>query len=69
MLLVVGGVVCGSASAMLAIVPALLARGGSLPLAAAGATCGAVLAAGVLSSLAAAAAVRRMPLLASLRSE
>ena len=69
MLLVAGGVVCGSASAMLAIVPALLARGGSLPLAAAGATCAAVLAAGVLSSLAAAAAVRRMPLLASLRSE
>ena len=69
MLLVAGGVVCGSASAMLAIVPALLARGGSLPLAAAGAMCAAVLAAGVLSSLAAAAAVRRMPLLESLRSE
>ncbi len=69
MLLVAGGVVCGSASAMLAIVPAILARGGSLPLAAVGATSAAVLAAGVLSSLTAAAAVRRMPLLESLRSE
>jgi ABC-type antimicrobial peptide transport system permease subunit len=69
MLLVAGGVVCGSASAMLAIVPALLARGGSLPLAAAGVMGAAVVAAGLLSSLAAAAAVRRMPLLESLRSE
>ena len=68
-LLVVGGVACGSACALLAIVPALLGRGGSLPLAAAGATFAAVLAAGVLSSLAAAAAARRLPLLASLRSE
>ena len=43
--------------------------GGSFPLAAAGATWRAVLVAGVLSSLAVATAVRRMPLLAALRSE
>jgi len=69
MLLVIGGVVCGSACAWLAIAPALQARGGSLPLAAVGAMIAAVAAAGLLSSLAAAAAVRRMPLLESLRSE
>jgi hypothetical protein len=68
-LLVAGGVVCGSACALLAIVPALLARGGSLPLAATGTAFAAVFFAGVLSALAAAAAVRRMPLLATLRSE
>ena len=69
LLVVAGGVACGSASALLAIVPAVLARGGSPPLAAAGAMIAAVVAAGVLASLAAVAAVRRMPLLAALRSE
>jgi len=69
LLLVAGGVFCGSVSALLAIVPAVLARGGSPPLAAAGAMIAAVTGAGVLASLAAAAAVRRMPLLESLRSE
>jgi anti-sigma factor RsiW len=64
-----GGVVCGSVCAMLAIVPALVARGGSPPIAAAGAMLAAIVAAGLLASLAAAIAVRRMPLLESLRSE
>jgi hypothetical protein len=68
-LLMTAGVACGSASALLAIVPAILDRGGSPPLAAAGAMIAAVVAAGALASVAAAAAVRRMPLLASLRSE
>jgi ABC-type lipoprotein release transport system permease subunit len=68
-LLMAGGVVCGSVCAMLAIVPALVARGGSPPLAAAGAMLAAIVAAGLLASLAAAIAVRRMPLLESLRSE
>jgi uncharacterized membrane protein YhaH (DUF805 family) len=68
-LLMAGGVVCGSVCAMLAIVPALIARGGSPPLAAAGAMLAAIVAAGLLASLAAAIAVRRMPLLAALRSE
>jgi len=67
--LVAAGVACGSASALVAIVPAILARGGSPPLAAAGAMFAAVMAAGLAASLAAAVAVRRMPLLATLRSE
>jgi hypothetical protein len=69
LLLVAAGVFCGSVSALLAIVPAVLARGGSPPLAAASAMIAAVAGAAVLASLAAAAAVRRMPLLESLRSE
>jgi hypothetical protein len=68
-LLMAGGVVCGSVCAMLAIVPALLARGGSPPLGAAGAMLAAVVAAGLLASLAAVMSVHRMPLLESLRSE
>ena len=68
-LLMIAGVICGSVSAALAIVPAILTRGGSPPLAAAAAMIAAVVVAGLLSSLAAAAAVRRMPLLAALRSE
>jgi hypothetical protein len=67
-LLMAGGVACGSVCAMLAIVPALVARGGSPPIAAAGAMLAAIVAAGLLASLAAAIAVRRMPLLESLRS-
>jgi putative ABC transport system permease protein len=68
-LLMAGGVACGSVCAMLAIVPALVARGGSPPIAAAVAMLAAIVAAGLLASLAAAIAVRRMPLLESLRSE
>jgi hypothetical protein len=68
-MLVAAGVACGSASALLAIVPAILARGGSPPLEAAGAMIAAVMAAGLAASLMAALAVRRMPLLATLRSE
>jgi hypothetical protein len=68
-LLMAAGIACGSASALLAIVPAIVDRGGSPPMAAAGAMVAAVLAAGLLSALVAALAVRRMPLLATLRSE
>ena len=58
-----------SSSAFVAIVPTILDRGGSPPLAAAGVMVAAVVAAGFLAALAAAFAVRRMPLLAALRSE
>ena len=68
-ILTLAGVACGSAGALVAIVPAVLDRGGSPPLAAAGAMVAAVLAAGCLAALVAALAVRRMPLLATLRSE
>lgn len=68
-LLMTVGLACGSACALLAIVPALSARGGSLPFAAAGAMLVIVLVGGVLSSLVAVRAVWRMPLLAAIRSE
>ncbi len=68
-LLMVGGLVCGVVCALVAIVPALAARGGSWPIAAAGAMLVIVLVSGVLSSLAAVFAVWRMPLLAAIRSE
>jgi putative ABC transport system permease protein len=68
-LLMVGGLACGAASALLAIVPALVARGGSVPYAGAGAMLAVVLVAGVLSSLVAVVAVWRMPLMAAIRSE
>jgi ABC-type antimicrobial peptide transport system permease subunit len=68
-ILTLAGIACGSGSALVAIVPAVLDRGGSPPLAAAGAMAAAVLAAGCLAALVAALAVRRMPLLATLRSE
>lgn len=68
-LVVAVGLVCGSACAAVAIGPALLARGGGVPIAASGVMIGIVLAGGVVSSLAAAVAVWRMPLLAAIRSE
>jgi hypothetical protein len=68
-ILTVAGIVCGSGSALVAVVPAVLDRGGTPPLAAAGAMAAAVLAASFLAALVAALAVRRMPLLATLRSE
>ena len=68
-LLMLIGLASGAASAIVAIVPALLARGGSVPVAAAGSMLVVVLIGGVLSSLVAVVAVSRMPLLGSLRSE
>ena len=68
-LLMVLGLACGTVCAVLAILPALGDRGGSVPLAAAGLMLVAVLVGGVLSSLVAVVAVWRMPLLASLRHE
>lgn len=68
-ILMLAGVACGSASALVAIAPTMLDRGGSPPLGAASAMVAAVFAAGLLSALVAALAVRRMPLLATLRSE
>ena len=68
-LLMLGGLFCGGASALLAIVPALVARGGSVPFAAAGAMLVVVLVGGVLSSIVAVIAVWRMPLLAAIHSE
>lgn len=68
-LIVCVGLACGSASAAVAIVPALQARDGGPPLAAAGVMAGIVLVGAVVSSLAAATLIRRLPLLASIRSE
>ncbi|MEW5982309.1 MAG: FtsX-like permease family protein [Acidobacteriota bacterium] len=68
-LLMAGGLACGTVSALLAIVPALVARGGSPPVAGAGAMLVVVLLGGVLSSLVAVLAIRRMPLLEAIRSE
>jgi len=67
--LIAAGIASGTVSALLAIVPAILDRGGSPPLAAAGAMVAAVMASGVLAALAAVLAVCRMPLLAALRSD
>ena len=63
------GLVAGTFSALLAIAPAALARGASLPILSLTALVAAVAAAGLVASLVAAALLHRMPLLASLRSE
>jgi len=55
--------------ALVAIVPALRVRGGSLPLASAGALLVLVVIAGVESSQVAVVAARRMPLVDSIPSE
>lgn len=68
-LLVLAGLACGTISAVLAILPALLERGGSIPVAASVTMLAVVAVGGVLSSLAAVVAVRRMPLLEAIRSE
>ncbi len=68
-LLMVLGLACGAVCAVLAILPAIGDRGGSVPLGAAGLMLVAVLVGGVLSSLVAVVAVWRMPLLASIRHE
>jgi len=70
LLLLGGGLLAGAASAVLAITPALIERGGRLPLGRGGAILLAcVLVAGLLSSILAMRAATRAPLLASLRAE
>jgi len=63
------GLATGTICALLAIAPAIASRGGHLPLASIGALLSAVLATGILASLAATAAALRSPLLAALGSE
>ncbi len=67
--LLAAGVIAGLASALIAVVPAVLQRGGGLPMAAIAAVAGAVVVTGFLTSVLAAALVRRSPLLGALRSE
>jgi ABC-type lipoprotein release transport system permease subunit len=69
-LLLAGGLLAGAASAVLAIAPAAIERGVRVPLSSTGALLlFAVFVAGLLSSLVAARAVTRAPLLESLRSD
>ncbi len=68
-LLMVGGLACGSVSALVAIAPALAARGGVVPAAMVGVLLLAVTATGVISSLLGGLVVLRSPLVAALRSE
>ena len=69
-LLLAGGLTAGALSAALAIAPAVAERGGRLPLTSGGALLiFAVLVTGLLSSLVAARAATRAPLLDALRSE
>ena len=69
-LLLAGGLIAGAVCAALAITPAVMERGGRLPLTSGGALLlFAVFATGLLSSLAATRVVTRSPLLESLRSE
>ena len=63
------GLATGTICALLAIAPAIVSRGGHLPLVSIGALLAAVLATGILASLAATAAALRSPLLAALGSE
>lgn len=69
-LLLAGGLLAGAVCAVLAIVPAVIERGGRLPLTSGGGLLlFAILAAGLLSSLVVTRAVTRSPLLQTLRSE
>jgi len=68
-LLLCGGLVTGSACALLAIAPTLLARGGQLPTVALGVLLLAVMVAGLTASLAATIAAWRAPLIPTLRAE
>jgi hypothetical protein len=63
------GLLCGLAPALVAIMPALRERGGGAPWLPAVAVAGALAVVGLLTTLAAVRVVRRLPLLASLRSE
>jgi ABC-type lipoprotein release transport system permease subunit len=69
LLLMVSGLACGTISALVAIAPAVAARGGAVPVAMVGVLLVAVTAAGLVSSLVAGLAALRSPLLAALRSE
>jgi putative ABC transport system permease protein len=68
-LLLACGLGCGTVSALVAIAPALSARGGVVPAAMVGLLLVAVTATGVISSLLGGMAVLRSPLVAALRSE
>ncbi|MEW6128970.1 MAG: FtsX-like permease family protein [Acidobacteriota bacterium] len=68
-LLLICGLVTGTACALLAIAPAFLARGGHLPTVSLALLLLAVLATGLLASVFATRAALRLPLLASLRAE
>ncbi len=68
-LLLVLGLACGTVSALVAIIPALAARGGAVPVATTALLLTAVMAVGLVSSLAGSLAVLRSPLVAALRSE
>ncbi len=68
-ILILWGLAAGTICALLAIMPAVHTRGGSIPLVMTGLILSGVLAAGLLSSMAAAIAASRSPLLAALRSE
>jgi ABC-type antimicrobial peptide transport system permease subunit len=69
-LLLAGGLLAGAACAALAITPALMERGGRLPLTSGGVLLlFAVFATGLLSSLVAIRTATRSPLLEALRSE
>ena len=69
LLLLVLGLATGTSCAMLAVAPALASRGGQAPVASIAALLAAVLATGLIASLAATGVVLRSPLLAALRSE
>jgi hypothetical protein len=68
-LLLLLGLVTGTACALLAIAPAVWLRGGRLPAASLGLLLVAVLLTGIAASLVATAAALRSPLLMALRSE
>jgi putative ABC transport system permease protein len=67
--LIIWGLASGTICAFLSIMPAIYSRGGEIPLAMIGVILAGVLSAGLLSSILAAVAAFRPPLLASLRSE
>jgi putative ABC transport system permease protein len=67
--LLAAGVAAGLACALVAVVPAVMQRGGALPLGAIAVVAGAVVVTGLITSALAGALVRRSPLLAALRSE
>jgi putative ABC transport system permease protein len=68
-LLMAGGLACGTISALVAIVPAAAARGGTVPAGTVGLLLAAVTGAGLASSLLGGLVVLRSPLVAALRSE
>jgi hypothetical protein len=63
------GVGAGLAAALVAVVPAVMQRGGALPVGAIAGVAAAVIVTGLVTSILAAGVVRRSPLLAALRSE